>query len=298
MNPKIKCIRSSEIENSLAGNTRQYLVGMLKNSQVLKHIEDEKLEIGITKYEKAYSEKPHVHSQAYEYMYMLSGYTKYLNLDTNEEVEFRRGDFYIIEPGIKYAQKSKPGTELIFIKAPPGNDKTEIEIREDVKTWLDDGIKTIRTDYSYDNKAPKANSIKPAAAVAIVKDSKILMLKRSDSGNWTMPGGTMEIGETLVDCALREVKEETGLDIEILDLIGTYTDPNIVIEYSDGEVRQEFGLLYYGSVIGGNVSIDNESTDYKWIDLSEVLDLQLAPSQRARLENVINYIQTGKRVLK
>ena len=130
---------------------------MLKNPQVLKHIEDGKIEIGITKYKTAYSENPHVHSQAYEYMYMISGYTKYLNLDTNEELEFKKGDFFIIEPGVKYAQKSKQGTELIFIKTPPGNDKTELQISDDVRIWLDTGMKTIRKDYSHDSAAPKAN---------------------------------------------------------------------------------------------------------------------------------------------
>jgi hypothetical protein len=61
----------------------------------------------------------------------------------------------------------------------------------------------------------------------------------------------MDIGETLSECVVREVEEETGLDIEITGLLGIYIDPQHVIAYTDGEVRQEFNITYYGRIIGG-----------------------------------------------
>jgi 8-oxo-dGTP pyrophosphatase MutT (NUDIX family) len=79
-----------------------------------------------------------------------------------------------------------------------------------------------RRDYFYDPKAPKPNSIKPAAAVALFDENgRILLLRRKDNDKWTMPGGTMDFGESLGQCAVREVREETGFDIEISGLIGT-----------------------------------------------------------------------------
>lgn len=75
----------------------------------------------------------------------------------------------------------------------------------------------------------------------------------------------MEFGESLTDCALREVKEESGLDVTIKDIIGTYTDPNIRVAYSDGEVRQEFTIVYYGEASNYDVSIDDESSQFKWV---------------------------------
>ncbi len=99
-----------------------------------------------------------------------------------------------------------------------------------------------RRDYFYDPEAPKPNSIRPAAAVALFDSGgNILLLRRKDNDKWTMPGGTLDFGESLTHCAVREVREETGLQIRITGLIGTYTDPHILIAYSDGEVRQEFG---------------------------------------------------------
>jgi 8-oxo-dGTP pyrophosphatase MutT (NUDIX family) len=54
----------------------------------------------------------------------------------------------------------------------------------------------------------------------------VLLQRRADSGNWALPGGTMNIGETLGQCVVREVKEETGLDIEITGLLGSATTPS------------------------------------------------------------------------
>ena len=71
-----------------------------------------------------------------------------------------------------------------------------------------------RRDYFHDPGAPKPNSIRPAAAVALFDSGgNILLLRRKDNDKWTMPGGTLDFGESLTDCAMREMREETGLQI-------------------------------------------------------------------------------------
>ncbi len=287
----IKGIKKDEIKEALQGLTRQYFVGNLKKPQKLSFFISEKVEVGITSYDDYAIEPPHKHTEASEYQYMISGRTQYIDVDTKEIHEFIAGDFFEIEPNTSYAQKSKPGTVILFIKVPSINDKIVLPIDEELQKWLDVKLKTVRTDYFYNEQAPKANSIKPASAVAIVNDGKILMLKRSDNKKWTMPGGTLEFGESLIDCAVREVKEEAGLEVKITDIIGTYTDPNIVVSYSDGEVRQEFTVLYFGEYLGGKVSMDEESTEYQWININDVLSLELADSQRRRLNDVMAYIE-------
>ena len=150
-----------------------------------------------------------------------------------------------------------------------------------------------RHDYFYNPNAPKPNSIKPAAAVALFDgDGRILLLRRKDNDKWTMPGGTMDFGESLGQCAVREVREETGFDIEISGLIGTYTDPNVLIAYSDGEVRQEFTLVYAGKIKGGELRIDHESKEAIWVSIADALNLPLADSQRRRLQDVAHYCQS------
>jgi 8-oxo-dGTP diphosphatase len=95
--------------------------------------------------------------------------------------------------------------------------------------------------------------------------------------------------ESLADCAIREVREETGLLIRITDLIGTYTDPHILIAYSDGEVRQEFTFVYAAEIESGELKIDDESKEAAWVPLSSAVELPLAESQRRRLKDVMEY---------
>jgi ADP-ribose pyrophosphatase YjhB (NUDIX family) len=95
----------------------------------------------------------------------------------------------------------------------------------------------------------------------------------------------MDIGETLDQCVVREVKEETGLDIEITGLLGIYTDPQHVIAYADGEVRQEFNITYYGRVIGGDLAVSNESTDVRFIDPAEFDRIPIHDTVRLRLRH-------------
>ena len=121
------------------------------------------------------------------------------------------------------------------------------------------------------------------------------MLHRKDNKKWTMPGGTMEFGESLTDCALHEVKEESGLDVVIKGIIGTYTDPNISVAYSDGEVRHEFTIVYYGETLNYDVSLDDESSQFQWVPLDKVIGLPLAHSQKRRIEDVLNYLENGSR---
>ncbi len=180
---------------------------------------------------------------------------------------------------------------------PSINDKTIVEINDDVRKWYNDGLKTVRTDYAHLEIMPEANSIRPAAAVAIIKNNEILMLKRADNNKWTLPGGTLELNESMIACAVREVKEETALEVEIKDVIGTFTDPKIRVEYSDGEVRREFTVVYYGECSGSAIAIDNESTVYKWIKINEVMVYPMADSQKKRIEAVIDYITNGKKRL-
>ncbi len=95
----------------------------------------------------------------------------------------------------------------------------------------------------------------------------------------------MEVGETLSECAIRETREETGLDIEIAGLLGIYTDPEHVIAYEDGEVRQEFAVVYYGRVTGGQITVSHESTSVKFLSLGELESLPVHPTVRLRLQH-------------
>ena len=291
-------IENEAMTRALSETTRQYFVGNLARPQIIEFIRDDRLEIGISNYQRHMYELAHKHEIATEYQYMISGWTEYMDTDTGEVFEFKTGDFYAILPGTSYAQKVKAGTSILFIKTPSINDKQIVEITQQQTAWLTTKLKTIRKDFYYSENSPKPNSIKPAAAVAIFNaQNEILMLHRTDNNKWTMPGGTLEFGESLIGCAIREVHEETGLDVVVQDIVGTYTNPNVLVAYSDGEVRQEFTIVYYAEANADSVTIDAESSEYHWISLDEVVSLPLADSQKRRLADVVTYKRTGKKAL-
>ncbi|MFB6624253.1 NUDIX domain-containing protein [Streptomyces sp. NPDC056374] len=142
-----------------------------------------------------------------------------------------------------------------------------------------------RTDYFNDPAAPKANSIVPAVTAFVVNEAgEVLLERRSDNGRWGMPGGVQEIGENIAGTVRREVLEETGISVEVIGLVGVFTDPGHVIEFSDGEVRQEFSLCFRARPIGGEITVSRESFEVRWVPRSEVASLDMSPTTRLRLE--------------
>jgi 8-oxo-dGTP pyrophosphatase MutT (NUDIX family) len=100
-----------------------------------------------------------------------------------------------------------------------------------------------RIDYFDDPSGPAATSIVPAANTIVVNDAgEILLIQRSDNGNWALPGGGIDLGESLPAAAVRETFEETGIHIEIAGLAGIYTDPRHVILYTGDGVEHPAGL--------------------------------------------------------
>jgi ADP-ribose pyrophosphatase YjhB (NUDIX family) len=102
---------------------------------------------------------------------------------------------------------------------------------------------------------------------------------------WALPGGAMHIGESLPDCAIRETREETGFDVEVIGIVGTYTNPRHVFAYEDGEVRQEFSICFLARAVAGQLAVSNESTDVRWFEPEEADALPMVPSIRRRVND-------------
>ncbi|QGK71196.1 NUDIX domain-containing protein [Allosaccharopolyspora coralli] len=143
-----------------------------------------------------------------------------------------------------------------------------------------------KKDYYRDPEAPRANSLAVAVAVFIQDESgRLLMIERTDNGYWAIPGGAQDVGETTREAAIREVREETGIDVAINEVIGIYSDPHHVIAYDDGEVRQEFSILLRGRPTGGELRTSYESRRVHWVPPPEIESLTIHPSMRLRVEH-------------
>lgn len=144
-----------------------------------------------------------------------------------------------------------------------------------------------RIDYYDDPAAPVPNSLVVAVVVVVLDGGRVLMIRRSDNGRWALPGGGQELGESVRGAAVRETREETGLDIDVTGVVGVYSDPRHVIAYDDGEVRQEFALCLIGTATGGELRASAESTRVAWVPLDELPSLDASDATRRRVEHAV-----------
>lgn len=147
-----------------------------------------------------------------------------------------------------------------------------------------------RIDYYDDPNAPKANSLVPAVNVVVENDKgEILLIHRTDNDNWALPGGAIDLGESVTQAAIRETEEETGIDCEVTGLIGIYSDPKHLILYtSDNEVRREFSILLSARWINGELRESKESDAVCWIPLLHVLDYKMDRSMHLRITDYLS----------
>ena len=142
-----------------------------------------------------------------------------------------------------------------------------------------------RIDFYDDLTAPAANSLVPSVNVIVTNsDREVLLIQWSDNRHWALPGGATDLGESMAQAAVRETKEETGIDCEVTGLVGIYTDPKHVILYtSNGETRQEFSILLTARATGGVPTCSDESSDVRWVPLTNLSDYSMDRSMRLRI---------------
>lgn len=101
------------------------------------------------------------------------------------------------------------------------------------------------------------------------EDGKVLLQRRGDSNKWGFPGGAIEIGETPEMAAIRELREETGLDVRVSDLIGIYTDSEMT--YPNGDQAHSIVIAYELEKTGGQLTCDDlETAELRYFSLEEM----------------------------
>ncbi|MER6946538.1 NUDIX domain-containing protein [Nonomuraea sp. NPDC000554] len=146
-----------------------------------------------------------------------------------------------------------------------------------------------RIDYYDDPDAPAANSLVPSVNVIVTNaEGEVLMIRRADNDNWAVPGGAIDLGESIPQAAVRETLEETGIVCEITGLVGTYSDPRHVILYtSNGEARQEFSIVLLGQAVSGEPTPSDESREVRWVPREQIASLRMDRSMRMRIDQYL-----------
>jgi ADP-ribose pyrophosphatase YjhB (NUDIX family) len=107
------------------------------------------------------------------------------------------------------------------------------------------------------------------------KRETILLTRRTDNGQWCLPGGIIEPGESVVEGCVREVFEETGLQVRVARLTGVYSNPNRLIVYPDGNKAFVIVLTLEVDLVGGELRLSSETTDARFFPIVEAVQMDL-----------------------
>ena len=118
------------------------------------------------------------------------------------------------------------------------------------------------------------------AGTLIIREGKILCQRRTDNGKWGLIGGLVEMNETYAEAAVREAREETGLEIRLDAFLGIFHNHNMV--WSNGDAAHVLTAMFTASILSGEPRIDEESYELRFFDVQEMPEL-FAEDQRAAL---------------
>ncbi len=121
----------------------------------------------------------------------------------------------------------------------------------------------------------------------IIKDGKILMIKRAfdpGKGRWSIPGGLVEVGEKLADACEREAEEETGIRVQVLELIGAY---DMIVPDDEGRIKYHYVLVdFLAKPVGGVDGTSPEVLEKRWVTYDEAKQLDMTNSARKALQEL------------
>jgi ADP-ribose pyrophosphatase YjhB (NUDIX family) len=132
----------------------------------------------------------------------------------------------------------------------------------------------------------RALGVRPSvSAVMFNRRGRLLLQQRSDGGQWGLPGGSVEIGESVRDAVVREVREETGLTVVVRRLVGVYSEPQRqVVRYPDGNVWHYVNICFECAVRGGELTTCDETLALEFFPIRR-LPATLLPNHRIRIRD-------------
>ena len=141
------------------------------------------------------------------------------------------------------------------------------------------------TQIFYGERLGRNGKIRLGCSAVILSEDreKVLLTRRADNGQWCLPSGGAEPGESAAEACEREVWEETGLKVRVERLVGVYSDPNFLIEYEDGNCVQVVAINFEASITGGEIGLRNETTAINYFPLDEISQMELMLNHKQRI---------------
>ena len=107
--------------------------------------------------------------------------------------------------------------------------------------------------------------------VVIEKDGKVLFQRRADNGKWGLIGGLVEMNETYAQAAVREAREETGLEVKLTSFLGIFHNHDMV--WANGDAAHVISAMYTAEIVSGEPRIDGESFELRFFGKDEFPEL-------------------------
>jgi 8-oxo-dGTP pyrophosphatase MutT (NUDIX family) len=124
-------------------------------------------------------------------------------------------------------------------------------------------------------------------AIVIDEEMRVLLTRRTDNGQWCLPGGAMDSGESAAEACERELWEETGLRVRVKRLVGVYSDPDQLVIYPDGNKVFVVALSFEAEITGGELGLSNETTEAGFFSLNDMETMPMLGNHKLRVEDAL-----------
>ena len=144
------------------------------------------------------------------------------------------------------------------------------------------------TQVLYGDRLGKQGHIRPGCtAIIFDENQRVLLTRRTDNGQWCLPGGAMDSGESAAEACIREMWEETGLHVRVKRFVGIYSDPNQLVIYPDGNKAFVVALSFEVEIVGGELGLSNETTDAGFFSVTEMETMTMLGNHKLRVEDAL-----------
>lgn len=145
------------------------------------------------------------------------------------------------------------------------------------------------TKILYGDRVGREGKIRLGCAALLFNENrtKILLTRRVDNGQWCLPSGGTEPGESVTETCERETWEETGLKVRVKRLIGVFSSPNRLVIYDNGGKFQIITLSFEVELAGGAIKLSDETTDIGYYPLAEIEKMDVLPHHKQFIADVL-----------
>jgi len=145
------------------------------------------------------------------------------------------------------------------------------------------------TQVLYGERLGKNGELRIGCSATIFNETrqKVLLTRRKDNGLWCLPGGHMESGESVEECCVREVFEETGLQVRVKRLTGVYSNPDQLVIYPDGNQAHFVVMNFEVEIVEGELSLSDETSETGYFSLGEIESMPMHDRHTDRIADAL-----------